>query len=177
MRGALVDLKNTIRNVPDFPKKGVGFKDLTTLWKNPAAFRQAIDTLYRRYEKRGVQKIVGAESRGFVVASPLAYLLGAGFVPVRKKGKLPAKQVEVTYQLEYGSDTLAIHEDAVGKGEKVLIVDDLLATGGTVKAMIELVRKLGGEVLEAAFLVELEFLGGRQGIDVPVFSLVKYPTE
>jgi adenine phosphoribosyltransferase len=177
MRGAAMDLKSTIRNVPDFPRKGVGFKDLTTLWKDPAAFREAIDILHGRYKNDGVEKIVGAESRGFVVASPLAYLLGAGFVPVRKKGKLPSKRVEVTYQLEYGSDTLAIHEDAVAKGEKVLIVDDLLATGGTVKAMIELVRKLGGEVLEAAFLVELEFLGGRKGIDVPVYSIVKYQEE
>jgi adenine phosphoribosyltransferase len=172
-----MDLKSTIRNVPDFPKKGVGFKDLTTLWKNPAAFREAVDILYKRYRRAGVRKIVGAESRGFVVASPLAYLLGAGFVPVRKKGKLPARQVEATYQLEYGTDTLAVHEDAVERGEKVLIVDDLLATGGTVKAMIELIRKLGGVVFEAAFLVELEFLGGRKGIDVPVFSIVKYQEE
>jgi adenine phosphoribosyltransferase len=177
MRGAFMDLKSAIRNVPDFPKKGVGFKDLTTLWKNPAAFRESVDILYERYRKSGVDKVVGAESRGFVVASPLAYLLGAGFVPVRKKGKLPAGQVEVTYQLEYGTDTLTIHEDAISQGEKVLLVDDLLATGGTVKASISLVRKLGGEVLEAAFLVELEFLGGRKGIDVPVFSIVKYREE
>jgi len=172
-----MDLKSAIRNVPDFPKKGVQFKDLTTLWGDAKAFREAIDVLYKRYKRLGVKKVVCAESRGFVVGSPLAYLLGAGFIPVRKKGKLPYKQVEETYQLEYGMDTLAIHEDSIQKGEKVLVVDDLLATGGTVRAMIQLARKLGAEVLEAGFLVELEFLGGRKGIDVPVFSIVKYADE
>jgi len=172
-----MDLRNYIRNVPDFPKKGIQFKDLTTLWMNGDAFRESINLLYERYKRKNIEKIVGAESRGFVLASPLAYLLNAGFVPVRKKGKLPYKQVEVTYELEYGTDTLTIHEDSVKKGESVLIVDDLLATGGTLKAMVELVRKLGGEVVEAAFLVELEFLGGRKIVDIPVFSIVKYSVE
>ncbi len=169
-----MDLYNYIRNVPDFPKPGVQFKDLTTLWKDPEAFRLSIDSLFERYRNNRINKIVGAESRGFIVGSPLAYLLGAGFVPVRKKGKLPYRQVEVTYELEYGTDTLTMHEDAIKKGENVLIVDDLLATGGTVKAVVELVNKLGGKVMEAAFIVELEFLGGRKAIDVPVHSLLKY---
>lgn len=170
-----MDLAGFIRDVPDFPKPGILFKDLTTLWKDRSAFRESINVLYERYRYKNIGKIVGAESRGFIVASPLAYLLNAGFVPVRKKGKLPYRQVEVTYQLEYGTDTLTMHEDAIDEGENVLIIDDLLATGGTVKAMIELAKKLGGVVVEVAFLVELEFLGGRKGIDAPVFSIVKYP--
>ena len=169
-----MDLGKYIRNVPDWPKPGVQFKDITTLWKDPDAFRESINILHKRYRDRNVKKVVGAESRGFIVASPLAYLLGAGFVPVRKKGKLPYKQVEVTYELEYGTDTLTVHEDAIQAGEDVLIVDDLLATGGTLKAMIELINKMGGNIVEAAFLVELEFLKGRSGINVPLFSIVKY---
>jgi adenine phosphoribosyltransferase len=172
-----MNLKDCIRNIPDFPKPGVQFKDLTTLWKDKRAFKDSIDMLYERYRSKGIHKVVGAESRGFVVASPLAYLLGAGFVPVRKKGKLPYKQVEVTYQLEYGTDTLTIHEDAIERGDNELIADDLLATGGTLKAMTELVKKLEGNVVEAAFLVELQFLDGRKGIDIPVFSLVQYAEE
>ena len=169
-----MNLGKYIRNVPDWPKPGVRFKDLTTLWKDPDAFRESIDILHNRYKDRNIKKVVGAESRGFIVASPLAYLLGAGFVPVRKKGKLPYKQVEVTYDLEYGSDTLTVHEDGILKGEDVLIVDDLLATGGTLKAMIELIKKVGGNIIEAAFLVELEFLKGGSGIDIPLYSIVKY---
>ncbi len=176
-RGEGMDLKSIIRNVPDFPKPGIQFKDLTTLWVNPEAFRWTTDIFYERYREKGIDKIVAAESRGFIVAAPLAYLLKVGFVPVRKKGKLPYKQVEASYQLEYGIDTLTMHEDAVKKGERVLIVDDLLATGGTVGAMIELVRKLEGEPVEAAFIVELEFLEGRKNIDIPVFSIVKYAEE
>jgi adenine phosphoribosyltransferase len=172
-----MDLKASIRNVPNFPKPGIQFKDLTTLWQDRESFRQSVDLLYDRYRDRGIDKVVGAESRGFIVASPLAYLLNAGFVPVRKKGKLPAPQVEATYSLEYGTDTLAMHEDAIRKGEKVLIVDDLLATGGTLNATVNLVRKLGGDIVEAAFLVELEFLGGRKAARVPVFSIVKYSEE
>ena len=169
-----MNLGKYIRNVPDWPKPGVQFKDLTTLWKDPDAFRESIDILHKRYRDRNIKKVVGAESRGFIVASPLAYLLGTGFVPVRKKGKLPYKQVEVTYDLEYGSDTLTVHEDGILKGENVLIVDDLLATGGTLKAMIELIRKVEGNIVEAAFLVELEFLEGGSGIDIPLYSIVKY---
>jgi len=169
-----MDLKEYIRNIPDFPRPGVQFKDLTTLWNDPKAFRRSIDLLYERYKDKNISKIVGAESRGFIVGGPLAYLLQAGFVPVRKKGKLPYKQVEVTYQLEYGTDTLTMHEDAIEKGENVLIVDDLLATGGTLKAMAALVGLLGGKIVEAAVLVELEFLNGRKGSKVPIFSLMSY---
>ncbi len=172
-----MDLEKYVRNVPDFPKPGVQFKDITTLWKQNAAFRESIDILYERYKGRNIHKVLGAESRGFIVASPLAYLLNAGFVPVRKKGKLPYRQVEVTYELEYGTDTLCIHEDAINRGENILIVDDLLATGGTVRAMIDLVKNLSGNLIEIAFLVELEFLNGRTGIDVPVFSIIKYSEE
>jgi adenine phosphoribosyltransferase len=169
-----MNLEKYIRNIPDWPKPGVQFKDITTLWKEPEALRESTDMLVRRYKDKGIKKVVGAEARGFIVASPVAYLLGSGFVPVRKKGKLPYRQVEVTYDLEYGTDTLTVHEDAIEKGERVLIVDDLLATGGTLKAMIELIGKMGGEVVEAAFIVELAFLNGRKGIDVPLYSIVKY---
>ncbi len=172
-----MDLKRQVRNVPDFPKPGIQFKDLTTLWKNSTAFKYSIDMLYERYSDKHIDKVVGAESRGFIVAGPLCYLLGAGFVPVRKKGKLPYRQVEVTYELEYGTDTLTMHEDAIEKGERVLIVDDLLATGGTLTAMVELIRKLGGDVIEAAFLVELSFLKGREKAGIPVFSLILYESE
>ena len=176
-KGVKMDLYDYVRNIPDWPKPGVQFKDLTTLWKDAAACKSSIDLLYARYRDRGIHKIVGAEARGFIVGAPLAYLLGTGFVPVRKKGKLPYNQVEATYELEYGTDTLTIHEDAVEKGERVLIVDDLLATGGTVSAMVELVQKLGGHIEEAVFLVELAFLGGRKKLSVPVFSLLQYEEE
>jgi adenine phosphoribosyltransferase len=172
-----MDLYSMIRNIPDFPKPGVQFKDLTTLWKRPDAFRESIDLLFERYSEKGITKVVGAEARGFIVGSPLAYRLGAGFVPVRKKGKLPSEQVEATYELEYGTDTITMHQDAIAKGDTVLLVDDLLATGGTLKAMIELVHKLEGDIIEAAFLVELEFLGGRRGIRIPIFSLLQYAEE
>ena len=172
-----MDLKSLIRNVPDFPKTGVQFKDLTTLWKDNRAFKESVDILYERYKDKHIAKVVGAESRGFIAGSPVAYLLNAGFVPVRKRGKLPYKQIEVTYELEYGTDILAAHEDAITEGENVLIIDDLLATGGTLKAMIEIVKTLGGNLIEAAFLVELEFLGGRGSIDCPVYSIVKYTDE
>jgi adenine phosphoribosyltransferase len=172
-----MDLKNTIRNVPDFPKTGVQFKDLTTLWKDPEALRESTDLLHRRYRDRGVDKVVGVESRGFIVGSPLAYLLGAGFVPVRKKGKLPAEVVEITYELEYGTDTLAMHRDAVAPGDRVLVVDDLLATGGTLQAVVELVHRLEGEVLEVCVLVELAFLKGRDMLHLPLFSLITYEQE
>ncbi len=172
-----MELEKYIRNVPDFPKPGIQFKDITTLWKDPKAFKESIDMLYQRYRDKKIDKVVGAESRGFIVASPLAYLLKAGFVPVRKKGKLPYKKIEVTYNLEYGTDTVEMHEDAISSGENVLIVDDLLATGGTVGAIIELVNKLGGNIVEAAFIVELDFLKGREKLNIPVYSLVHYSEE
>ena len=170
-----MDLGKYIRNVPDWPKPGVQFKDLTTLWKDPDAFRESIDILYKRYNDRNIKKIVGAESRGFIVASPLAYLLSAGFIPVRKKGKLPYKTKSVTYELEYGTDTLEMHEDAIKSGMRVLIIDDLLATGGTVKGVTDLINNTGGTIVGIAFLIELKFLKGIKKLQgYPAYSLIKY---
>lgn len=153
--------KDRIRDVPDFPKPGIVFKDITPLLQEPDVFRAAVDHIAARHADSRVDAVVGIESRGFILGAPLAYALGCGFVPVRKPGKLPARTVRQTYTLEYGTDALEIHEDALAPGSRVLIVDDLLATGGTVSATLELVRQLGGDVIEAAFLVELSFLGGR----------------
>ncbi|MFZ0428186.1 MAG: adenine phosphoribosyltransferase [Acidobacteriota bacterium] len=170
------ELKKIIREIPDFPKPGILFYDVTTLFKDPRGFRQAVDLLTERYRDRGVRKILGIESRGFILGPILAYNLGAGFVPVRKKGKLPAETLSVSYQLEYGTDTLEIHKDAVEPGEKVLVVDDLIATGGTAAATVQMVHELGGDLVGLAFLIELTFLNGRAKIppDVDVFSLLKY---
>src|ERR1700676_3761087 len=170
-------LKEFIREVPDYPKPGILFYDLTTLLKNPLAFHGLVDELCDHYTGQKVDAVVGIEARGFILAPALAYRLQAGFVPVRKPKKLPAKAVSVTYQLEYGTDTLEIHEDAIKPGQSVLISDDLLATGGTAAATVELVNALGGTVNGAAFAVELTFLNGRTklpGLDV--FSLIKYDT-
>ncbi len=169
-----MDLKKLVRDVPDFPKEGILFKDLTTLWKDPDGFKESIDQLAKKYHGLGIDKVVGMEARGFIVGAPVAYLIGAGFVPVRKPGKLPSKTVSETYDLEYGTDTLVVHEDAISKGDKVLIVDDLLATGGTAEATVKLIEKLGGEVLEVCCLVELGFLNGRERISRPVFTVLKY---
>jgi adenine phosphoribosyltransferase len=169
------DLKKLIREVPDWPKPGILFYDLTTLLKDKQGFRELIDGLCRHYEKRPVDIVAGIEARGFIFAPALAYRLGAGFVPVRKPKKLPARTARVTYQLEYGTDSLEVHEDAIRPGQRVLVCDDLLATGGTAAATVELVRKLGGEVVGASFAVELRFLDGRAklpGLDV--FSLIQY---
>lgn len=168
-------LKEFIREVPDYPKPGILFYDLTTLLKNPAAFHTLVDELCRHYEGQQVDAVVGIEARGFILAPALAYRLNAGFVPVRKPKKLPAEAVSVTYELEYGRDTLEIHQDAIQKGQRVLISDDLLATGGTAAATVELVRKLGGRVVGASFAVELTFLSGRArlpGIDV--YTMIQY---
>ena len=155
-------LKETIRDVPDFPKKGIIFKDITTLLKDAASYREAVDALVRSVKSKDSDLIVGIESRGFIFGSVVAYQLGIGFAPIRKKGKLPAKTQSVTYALEYGEDTIEIHEDAISSGTKVLIVDDLLATGGTAQAVVQLVEKLGGSVVGLAFLIELDFLHGRK---------------
>lgn len=172
----VADLKALIRDIPDFPKPGILFRDITTLLNNGDAFQAAIDGLAKNFAGKGITKVVGIESRGFLTAAPLAYLLHAGFVPVRKKGKLPFKTNAVTYDLEYGTDTLEIHEDAVVKGEKVLIVDDLLATGGTAKATCDLVRSSGGRIAGVAFLIELAALEGRSRLSgFDVFSLITYP--
>lgn len=169
------DLSSYIRDVPDFPKKGILFKDITTLLSDGAAFRRSIDQLLAQVQDLQVDAVVGMESRGFIFAAPLAYLLGVGFVPVRKLGKLPAAVVRVEYDLEYGTNTLEMHGDALQKGARVLIVDDLLATGGTVAATIELVERLGGSVVANAFLVELGFLKGRSRLEGQrVISLIRY---
>ncbi|MCX7048322.1 MAG: adenine phosphoribosyltransferase [Candidatus Sumerlaeota bacterium] len=160
----MIDLSSTIRNVPDFPKPGIQFKDITTLVKNPEAFRQAIDTLAKRYKGRGIQKIVGVESRGFIFGAALAYKLKLGFVPVRKPKKLPAATIREEYALEYGTDALEIHTDAIGAGERVLVLDDLLATGGTLAATCRLVERLGGVVEEVVTIIELTGLHGREKI-------------
>jgi adenine phosphoribosyltransferase len=175
MQKKLLNLKNAIRDIPDFPKKGIIFKDITTLLAQGGLFHQAIDRLASHYSGKNINKIVAVESRGFIFGASLAYKLKAGFVPIRKKGKLPYKTISATYELEYGTDTLEIHEDAIQNNEKVLIVDDLLATGGTLGATIELVKKLGGKTIGAAFLIELAFLKGREKVkDIDIFSLVKY---
>ncbi|MCX5657796.1 MAG: adenine phosphoribosyltransferase [Candidatus Omnitrophica bacterium] len=169
------DLKKFIRDVHHFPKKGIIFKDITTLLKEPEVFKEVIDTLYRRYKNKKIDVVVAVEARGFIFGGALAYKLGAGFVPVRKKGKLPHETLEVTYNLEYGTDTLTIHKDAIITGHNVLIVDDLLATGGTVGAVCDLVRKLKGRIAEVSFVIELSFLKGRERLaKYPVYSLVKY---
>ena len=170
-----MDYKKFIREVPDYPKPGILFYDITTLLKDKSAFRSMIDDLTAWYRDKQIAKVVGIESRGFIVGGPLAHQLGAGFVPVRRPGKLPADSFEVKYNLEYGSNSLAIHRDAIVMGERVLIVDDLLATGGTAAATTNLVRQLGGEIVGAAFLVELLGLKGRELLNgCQVRALVQY---
>ncbi len=168
-------LKNSIRDVPDFPKKGIIFKDITTLLKDGRKFREAIDCIVERYKGRKIDKVVAIEARGFVLGSVVAYRLGVGIVPVRKKGKLPYETNSVEYDLEYGKDSLEIHKDAIEPDEKVIVVDDLLATGGTMNAVCDLIERSKGEVVEAAFLIELEFLKGRDRLKGrEVFSLIKF---
>jgi len=169
------ELKKLIREIPDYPKPGILFYDLTTLLKDPQGFHSLVDKLCEHYNGRKVDLVAGIEARGFIFAPALAYRLGAGFIPVRKPKKLPAKVSSVTYQLEYGTDQLDIHHDAVQKGQRVLVCDDLLATGGTAAAAVQLIKQLGGEVAGAAFAVELSFLNGRAKLPgVDVFSLLKY---
>ena len=164
-----------IRNIPDFPLPGVQFKDITPLLQDAAAFRQVIDELAGRYQNQRVDVVAGVESRGFIFSAPVAYRLGAGLIPIRKPGKLPADTIEVQYSLEYGTNTLQVHRDALRPGTRVLLVDDLLATGGTIRAAAQLVERLGGEVVELAFVIELAFLHGRDNLaQYPIFSLVQY---
>ncbi len=171
-------LEKSIRNIPDFPKPGILFRDVTTLIQNKKAFKKAVDLLTKKYKAKGFDKVVGVEARGFIFGAAVAYKIGAGFVPVRKKGKLPFKTISTTYELEYGTDTLEIHKDAIAPGEKVLIIDDLLATGGTVKAVTELVGQLGGKISGIGFVIELVDLKGKDKLkDYPVFSLIKFEGE
>ena len=169
------DLRAKIREIPDFPKPGILFYDITTMLKDAGAFRESILLLTEPFRDSGVEIVVGMESRGFIFSAPMAYELQAGFVPVRKLGKLPAETVSVEYSLEYGTNTLEVHKDALRAGQKVLIVDDLLATGGTVNGTIELVERLKGEVVGLAFLVELLFLNGRERLDGhTIHSVIQY---
>jgi adenine phosphoribosyltransferase len=169
------DLKDFIRDVPDFPKEGIIFKDITTLLKNSEALSIAIDQLYDKVKEMKIDKVIGIESRGFIFAPVIAYKLNAGFIPVRKPGKLPAEVVSESYELEYGTDILEMHKDAIEKGDKVLIADDLIATGGTAKAVCKMVEKMGGEVVALEFLIELEFLKGREKLEkYNLISLIKY---
>jgi len=168
-------LRQLIREVPDFPKPGINFYDITTLLKDPQGLKGTIDALCGMCEEERVDTVIGVESRGFIFAAPLAYKIGAGFVPVRKPKKLPAEKVSVSYDLEYGQDTLEMHKDAIGEGHRVLIVDDLLATGGTARAVVDLVEGLGGKVVGLKFVVELSFLNGRAKFDgYDVSSLITY---
>ncbi len=173
--GHMLDLKKVIRDVPDFPKQGIIFKDITTLLKDKEAFKYAIDKMVERYRGEEIDQIVAIESRGFIFGSVLAYHLNTGFIPVRKPGKLPSETVSESYQLEYGSDAVEMHKDALSQDEKILIVDDLLATGGTALATARMVEKLGAKVIGFSFLVELEFLKGRDKLkEYNTFSLVRF---
>jgi adenine phosphoribosyltransferase len=170
-----IDLKQMIRSVPDFPKPGINFFDITTLLKEAAGLKATIDALSAPYEDQGIDTVVGIESRGFILGSAVAQQIGAGFVPVRKPGKLPAKAIKEVYELEYGKDAVEIHADAIEKGQRVLIVDDVLATGGTAAATTRLVKHLGGELHGLAFLIELTFLDGKKKlIGESVYSVLKY---
>lgn len=169
------DLKQIVRDIPDFPKEGILFKDITPLLQDAGAFAKAIDAIGDRFRDSNVELVLGAEARGFIIGGALAYKLGAGFIPARKPGKLPHTVTKAVYDLEYGTDSLEVHEDSIAAGQRVLIVDDVLATGGTAKAKAELVNRLGGVVVGIAFLIELAFLGGRDKLDgFDIFSLVTY---
>jgi adenine phosphoribosyltransferase len=170
-----VNFKDYIRVIPDFPLPGIRFKDITTLLKDGPAYRAAIDAMNEQVSALKIDLIAGPEARGFVIGAPLAIALGVGFVPIRKSGKLPWETVEAAYDLEYGKDRLAIHKDSINPGQKILIADDLLATGGTIATSINLIRQLGGDIVGAAFLIELSYLSGRDKLSgIDVFSLVTY---
>ncbi len=172
------ELKNKIRNVPDFPIKGIMFRDITTLVKDPAAFRYVIDCLHDRYKGKKIAQIVGIESRGFIFGGALAHRLGCGFVPARKLGKLPAQTIEESYELEYGRTSLQMHTDSIAKGDRVVLLDDLLATGGTLRATANMVEKLGGEIAEIAVIIELTFLKGREKLkNYDFYSMIQYDSE
>ena len=170
-------IKSRIRTVPHYPKQGIMFRDITTLLKDPVGLRVTIHELVNRYTGMKIDKVAGIESRGFIVGAPLAHMLGVGFVPVRKKGKLPAETIGHDYDLEYGTDRVEIHTDAIAPGERVLLVDDLIATGGTAEAAASLVKKIGGEIVECAFVIDLPDIGGRQRLEklgYKVFALCEF---
>lgn len=170
-----MDLSKMIRDIPDFPVKGILFKDITTLTKDPKAFAQAIEEMLTPFADKEIDSVVAIESRGFIFGAPIALRLGAGFVPVRKEGKLPAATIKAEYSLEYGSNVLEIHKDAIQQGQRVLIIDDLLATGGTAKATVELVEALGGVVVGATFLIDLAFLHGTDKLEgYETFSVIQF---
>jgi len=169
-----MDLKQHIRSIPDFPKPGILFYDISTLLAHPEAWRATVERLAEQVRPQRPDLLVGIESRGFLVAAPLAFAIGGGFAMVRKKGKLPGKTIRYSYNLEYGTDTIEIQEDAISPGQRVVIVDDLLATGGTMQAAVELVRRQGGTVVAGACIIELGFLNGRRRVEVPVTSMVTY---
>jgi adenine phosphoribosyltransferase len=174
----MMNLKETIRTVPNWPIEGVMFRDITTLTQNSQALREACDIFYERYKDMNIGKIVGIDARGFIFGAVLAYKLGIGFVPVRKKGKLPYKTISATYSLEYGEDTVEMHVDAIKKGERVVIVDDLIATGGTLSAATQLVEQLEGDIIECAIIIDLPDLKGKEKIkDYKVFTLMEFEGE
>jgi adenine phosphoribosyltransferase len=170
-------IKSRIRTVPHYPKQGIQFRDITTLLKDPVGFRLTIDELVRRYKDEKIDKIAGIESRGFILGAPLAYALGKGFIPIRKKGKLPAETIGHDYELEYGTDRIEIHTDAIAQGEKILLVDDLIATGGTAEAACKLIAKMGGKIVECCFVIDLPDIGGRARLEKhgqKVFALCEF---
>lgn len=170
-------IKSRIRTVPHYPKPGIMFRDITTLLKDPVGFRVTINEFVNRYTGRSIDKIAGIESRGFIIGAALAYQLGVGFVPIRKKGKLPAQTIGHDYALEYGTDRIEIHVDAIGKGDKVLLVDDLIATGGTAEAAVKLIETMGGEIVECCFVIDLPDIGGRARLEhlgQAVFALCEF---
>ena len=171
-------LEKSIRHIPDFPKPGIIFYDVTTLIQNKAAFRKSVDLLANKFKNSKIDKVVGAEARGFIFGAAVAHKIGAGFVPVRKKGKLPYKTISTSYKLEYGTDTLEIHRDAISAGERILVIDDLLATGGTIKSAVKLIKQLRGKIIGIGFVIELVDLGGRKKLkEYPLYSLVKLHGE
>jgi adenine phosphoribosyltransferase len=170
-------IKSRVRTVPHYPKQGIMFRDITTVLKDPVGLRATIDELVRRYKDVKIDKIAGIESRGFILGAPLAYALGVGFVPIRKKGKLPAETIGHDYELEYGTDRIEIHTDAISKGDKLLLVDDLIATGGTAEAAVILIEKMGGHVIECSFMIDLPDIGGRARLEkrgLKVFALCEF---
>jgi adenine phosphoribosyltransferase len=175
-----VTIKTFIRTIPHYPHQGIMFRDITTLLKDPIGLRSTIDQFVKRYKGKRIDKVAGIESRGFIVGAPVAYHLGVGFVPIRKKGKLPAETIGHDYELEYGADRIEIHVDAIGKGERILLIDDLIATGGTAEAAATLIGKMGAEVVECAFIVDLPDVGGRKRLEklgLKVFALCEFEGE